>query len=92
VGSYALGYLFLGGSSVAESTLLNREAPSAQRASILSLFSFLLQIGVLLASLCGYWVTAALGFRTLWLLASGLLVACTLAYAVYRAFKPHFKH
>ncbi len=92
VGSYALGYLFLGGSSVAESTLLNREAPSAQRASILSLFSFLLQIGVLLASLCGYWVTAALGFRALWLLASGLLCACTLAYAVYRAVKPHFKH
>jgi MFS transporter, DHA1 family, quinolone resistance protein len=87
VGSYALGYLFLGASSVAESTLLNREAPSAQRASILSLFSFILQIGVLLASLCGYWVTEALGFRALWLLAGGLLVACTFGYVLYRAAK-----
>jgi MFS transporter, DHA1 family, quinolone resistance protein len=92
VGSYALGYVFLGGSSVAESTLLNREAPSAQRASILSLFSFLLQLGVLLASLCGYWVVTALGFRALWPLSGGLLIAFVLAFAVYRAFKPQSSH
>ncbi len=89
VGSYTLGYLLLGGSGVAESTLLNREAPSAQRASILSLFSFLLQLGGLLASLCGYWVAATLGFRALWPLAGGLLVACAIVLGVYRAFKTH---
>lgn len=89
VGSYALGYLFLGGSGVAESTLLNREAPSAQRASILSLFSFLLQLGGLLASLCGYWVAATLGFRALWPLAGGLLVACAIVFGIYRALKAH---
>ena len=89
VGSYSLGYLFLGGASVAESTMLNREAPSAQRASILSLFSFLLQIGGLVGSLGSYWVVMGLGYRVMWPIAGGLIVACTLGYVVRAAFRKY---
>ncbi len=73
-GAFALVYLFLGSGSVAENTLLNQNAPSDQRASILSLFSFVLQTGGLLASLCGYLVSAATDFKAMWLVAGGLLV------------------
>ena len=76
-GVYMLTYLVLGGGGVAESTLLNREAPASQRASILSLFSFVLQIGGLLASLAAWLVSASGGFRTLWVMAGVLLVAAS---------------
>lgn len=72
-GAYMLSYLLLGGASVVESTLLNGQAPSGQRASILSLFSFTLQVGGLAASLAGYILSAGGGYRGLWLL-SGLLL------------------
>lgn len=85
---YMLAYLFLGGSSVAESTLLNQAAPAGQRASILSLFSFVLQVGGLAASLCGYVVSAQTSYRNLWLIAGALLLlgvaAFALAYAKQR--------
>ena len=73
-GVYAVVYLLLGSGGVAESTLLNEAAPPGQRASILSLFSFILQSGALLASLCGYVVSATMDYRYMWLLAGGLLV------------------
>lgn len=76
-GAYMLAYLLLGGGGVAESLLLNREAPSSQRASILSLFSFVLQIGGLMASLVGYAVSAAGSYRVLWLMAGALLISFT---------------
>ena len=76
VTAYTLVYLFLGGGGVAESTLLNRVAPTNQRVSILSLFSFVLQIGGLIASLCGYVVSAQLNFRVIWLIAGLLLILC----------------
>lgn len=80
-GVYALGYLLLGGAGVVESTLLNREAPSGQRASILSLFSFTLQIGGLAASLTGYLLSAGGGYRALWLISGGLLMGlCALLW------------
>ena len=74
IGVYMLAYLFLGGSSVVESALLNREAPSSRRASILSLFSFLLQLGGLAASAIGYVVSSQTDFRAMWLLGGGLLL------------------
>ena len=85
VGSYSLGYLFLGGANVAESTMLNREAPSAQRASILSMFSFLMQIGGLLGSLGSYWVVMGLGYRSMWPIMGTLIIACALGFAVRAA-------
>ncbi len=88
IGVYMLAYLFLGGGSVAENTLLNQAAPASQRASILSLFSFVLQIGGLLASLIGYVVSAQTNFRNMWLIGGALLLigagASALVYAKQR--------
>lgn len=86
IGAYMLWYLTLGASSVAESTLLNREAPSRQRASILSLFSLLVQIGGLLGSLCGYIVSSQTDFRMIWLLSGGLLLVSTAGFTLRRVF------
>ena len=85
---YALVYLFLGSGGVAENTLLNQEAPPAQRASILSLFSFILQVGALLASLCGYVVSANTDYKVMWLLAGGLLVLLSGLLALRRPSDP----
>jgi MFS family permease len=78
---YLLSYVALGGAGVAEDTLLNREAPAAQRASILSLFSFVLQIGGLIASLCGYWIVLYADYRVLWLLAGAVITLCAAGFA-----------
>ncbi len=48
---YGLFYFFLEVSSVIQSTLANREIPSHMRASLLSSFSFSLQVGGLVSSL-----------------------------------------
>lgn len=88
MGIYTLVYLFLGSGGVAETTLLNQVAPSEQRASILSLFSFVLQAGGLLASVCGYAVSAVTDFRAVWWLAAGLLVLCSVLTVPRRAGKP----
>ena len=86
---YMLVYLFLGGSGVAESTLLNRLAPTNQRVSILSLFSFMLQIGGLIASLCGYVVSAQGNFRNMWSLAGVLVLLCVGTFALVSAINQH---
>ena len=75
VGVYLLLYLFIGGSGVVENTFLNHLAPASQRASILSLFSFVLQIGGVLASMGGFFVSAHTRFQNMWLLAGILLLS-----------------
>ena len=85
IGVYMLAYLFLGGGSVAENTLLNQAAPASQRASILSLFSFVLQIGGLCASLIGYVVSAQTNFRNMWLIGGALLLIGAGAFALVYA-------
>jgi MFS family permease len=79
---YMLWYMFLGSNAVAEQTLLNREAPPAQRASILSLLSFDWQLGSLAASLFCYLIASAMDFRYTWLIAACLLAAATAVFAV----------
>ena len=78
---YLLWYVFLGGNGVAEQTLLNREAPKQQRASILSLLSFVFRIGSLAASVYCYFISSGMDYRYSWLFAGLLLGAITLAYA-----------
>jgi MFS family permease len=77
---YMLAYLMLGGGGVAESARLNRATPASQRASILSLFSFVMQAGGLIASLCGYLVTARVDFTALWCVSGALLALGALAF------------
>lgn len=82
-------YVFIGSGSVAENTLLNRVVPSSQRASVLSLFSFVLQIGGLAASVTGFFVSALYGFRNMWLIAGALTMGCVSVYVLLR--KNHSK-
>lgn len=79
---YMLWYVFLGSGGVAEQTLLNHEAPARQRASILSLLSFVFRGGSVLASVYCYGITAGLNYRYAWLIAGLSLSAVTLLYAV----------
>ena len=79
---YIFWYVFLGGNGVAEQTLLNREAPAAQRASILSLFSFDMQIGALFSSLFCYLVSTHMDYRYTWLFAACILAAATAVFTV----------
>ena len=84
IGVYLALYLLIGGSGVVENTLLNRLAPASHRASILSLFSLVLQLGGVLASACGYFVSRFASYSYMWLLAGVLLLAFSLAAAFFR--------
>ena len=73
IGLYLGLYLLIGSSNVVESTLLNQIAPSSHRASILSLFSLVLQLGGVFASITGYLVSTYSRYQNMWLLAGLLL-------------------
>ena len=73
VGVYLLLYLLIGGSGVVENTLLHQLAPARHRASILSLFSLVLQLGGVVASAGGFLVSTYSRYPNMWLLA-GILV------------------
>lgn len=66
--AYALLYLLSGIGNVAENTLINRYTPNHVRASILSLSSFLFQLGVLSASLVSSLLAANVSIRGIWAL------------------------
>ena len=84
IGLYLGLYLLIGGSSVVESTLLNQIAPSSHRASILSLFSLVLQIGGVLASVGGFLVSTYSRYQNLWLIAGALLLLTCAVVAILR--------
>ena len=79
---YLAVYLMVGGGSVAENTLLNHLAPASHRAGILSLASLVLQIGGLIAALCGYWMSAYSRFQNMWPLAGVILILCVFVFAI----------
>ncbi len=69
-------YFFLGGGSVAENTLIHRAAKDDQRSSILSLFSFVMQMGGVLAAAVGFAVSAGLRYQLMWPIAGALMILC----------------
>ena len=78
---YILSYSFLGGGGVAETTLLHRRARDDQRSSILSLFSFILQLGGIVASLAGYFISTNDHYKQIWPIAGILLLVCSACMA-----------
>ncbi|MEA4914598.1 MAG: MFS transporter [Christensenella sp.] len=84
VGFYLGLYLLIGSSNVVESTLLNQIVPSSHRASILSLFSLVLQIGGVLASLGGFLISTYSRYQNMWLLAGMLLLLFSVGASVFR--------
>ena len=84
IGVYLALYLLIGGSGVVENTLLNSLAPPSHRASILSLFSLVLQLGGLLASAGGYFASQYASYSSLWQIAGLLLLLFGLFAALAR--------
>ncbi len=80
--AFLVVYVFIGSGSVVENTLLNRAVPSSRRASVLSLFSFVVQIGGLLASAAGFIVSSLFGFRIMWLISGIITVVVVSAFAL----------
>ena len=78
IGVYLALYLLIGGGGVVENTLLNRFAPARHRASILSLFSLVLQIGGVVASAGGFLISTFGAYQNMWLLAGMLLLLFSL--------------
>ena len=79
---YLVIYGFVGSGSVTENTLLNRLVPSSHRAGVLSLASLVLQLGGLLAALCGYFVSTYSRFQAMWLIAGGALLLAVFIFAL----------
>ncbi len=88
--AYALLYLLSGIGNVAENTLINRYTPNHVRASILSLSSFLFQLGVLSASLVSSLLAANVSIRGIWAL-SGYFCFISLFILFIVAFKRNKK-
>lgn len=63
---YFLLYFTFGAANLAESVLLNREIPAAQRAGMLSFFSLVIQLGALLAAGVAGAVVSFRGIGMLW--------------------------
>lgn len=74
ISAYSAVYLFHGGSSVAENSLLSKLVPDHMRASIMSLFSLLFQAGALAAAGIAGGLVAVLGIAELWIAAGGVLI------------------
>lgn len=75
---YTLIYLFLGMSNIPEGVILNGEIPNEHRASILSLNSLILQIGVLFGSFFNSIMINHSSIPGLWFMASGMIVTTIL--------------
>lgn len=73
ISGYAGIYLLLGTANVAESTLVNKFTPNNMRASVLSLSSFITQIGGFCASLFSSIAILQLNFSGIWIAAGVLL-------------------
>lgn len=81
-------YLLLGISNVSESTLINRYTPNHMRASVLSMSSFITQIGLLCSALICSLAIRQLHFSGIWIimacLMGGYIVFVSLFVAWYK--------
>ena len=70
---YAGIYLFLGISNISESTLVNQSVPDPMRASALSFYSFMTQIGLMVSAIISSIAIQRLGFSGIWMVMASLL-------------------
>ncbi|HAP43231.1 MAG: hypothetical protein A2087_05460 [Spirochaetes bacterium GWD1_61_31] len=85
---FLLVMLFNGMLNVPEGTIFNSEIPADKRASFLSLVSFVLQLGGILAGLGFSLLTRWLPIPALWLIAAAIFSASGLAYLAFLARAP----
>ncbi len=70
---YSLIYLFFGMANIPENVILNSEIPNSARASILSLNSLILQIGVLFGSFANSFLINYSTISNLWIIAAVII-------------------
>ncbi len=73
VAGYISIYLLLGISNIAEATLINVYTPNHMRASVLSLYSFITQVGLMCAGLISYLAIEWIHFSGIWIITGSLL-------------------
>jgi MFS family permease len=73
---FCLLYFCFGMANVAEGTLLNARLNESNRASVLSMQSLVLQLGVVIASVCSKLLPDTVGIGGLWLISSAVLWLC----------------
>ena len=74
---YFLCYVFLGGGEVSETTMLHSEVADEYRASMLSVYSFVIRVGGLLSALASSLILSRLGVSAVWALIPLFAVAVT---------------
>ncbi len=82
VAVYTTMYLLLGISNISESTIINRYTPNQMRASVLSLYSLFLQIGLMCASLISSIAIKHLYFSGVWIIMACLMGGYILSISV----------
>lgn len=80
---YFLCYVFLGGGEVSEATMLHSEVSDEYRASILSVYSFVIRAGGLLSALASSLIISRLGVTTVWVLIPVFAVAVTVVVRIW---------
>lgn len=83
-GGALLCYLLLGGSNIAEVSLLNESTPDTLRASVLSVNSLCCRLGGLVFSLLSAALVSGIGMRGVWVTAACLLALCMALSAAVR--------
>lgn len=81
IGFYSVIYLMFGMANVPEGAILNGEVPSEIRASVLSVYSFIFQIGGLTGSLLYSIIIKYVSIPVIWVLASGIIFVTVLITA-----------
>ena len=71
---YSLIYLFFGMANIPENVILNSEIPNSARASILSVNSLILQIGVLFGSFTNSFIINYTSIPRLWIIAAVIIL------------------
>lgn len=75
---YTLIYLFFGMANIPESVILNGEIPNESRASVLSLNSLIVQIGMLLGSFVNSIIINYVTIPSLWFISAGVITVTIL--------------
>ncbi len=82
---YAITYLIFGLANIPEGVIINGEIPNEVRASVLSIYSLILQIGALAGSFINSILINHINIPVLWMIASCMiLLTCFIAFIKFR--------
>lgn len=82
---YTISYLFFGMANIPEGVIINSEIPNDIRASVLSTYSLVFQVGALSGSFINSIIINYISIPKLWMIAAGIILATLLL--IYKNFK-----